>query len=44
METFDNPAIPAWLEFGLLKAFRDKNVDHIKGYQKLLEDMLYGER
>jgi hypothetical protein len=39
MNKFLNPKMPAWLEYGLLVAFQTKNLDNIKGYQKLWEDM-----
>jgi hypothetical protein len=44
MERFNNPKMPAWLEFGLLKAFQDKNIEHIKGYHKLWEELYHGKR
>jgi hypothetical protein len=39
MNKFPNPKMPSWLEYGLLVAFQTKNLDNIKGYQKLWEDM-----
>ena len=43
MERFDNPEMPRWLWFGLLDSFRRKDLDNIKGYQKLWEDIQNGE-
>jgi hypothetical protein len=38
-ERFDNPEMPEWLENALLLSFMQKNLDNIKGYQKLWEDI-----
>jgi hypothetical protein len=38
-DRFDNPEMPEWLENALLLSFIQKNLDNIKGYQKLWEDI-----
>jgi hypothetical protein len=41
-DRFDNPEMPEWLENALLLSFVQKNLDNIKGYQKLWEDIVNG--
>ena len=41
-DCFENPEMPDWLYLNLQVSFRHKNLDNIKGYQKLWEDMLNG--
>jgi hypothetical protein len=40
---FENPEMPQWLEAAIRISFRQKNLDNIKGYIKLWEDIQNGK-
>jgi hypothetical protein len=42
-DAFENPEMPQWLEAAIRISFRQKNLDNIKGYIKLWEDIQNGK-